>query len=62
MTEGLVDVVLTLGGSFYLPYRLHARPDQVRSAYPRIEDFLSLKRRYDSQLRFRNLMWDHYFA
>jgi len=62
MTEGLIDVVLTLGGSFYLPYRLHARRDQVRSAYPRIEDFLSRKRRYDSQLRFRNLMWDHYFA
>ena len=30
MTEKLIDRVLALGGSYYLPYRLHARPDQLR--------------------------------
>ena len=62
MTERLIDAVLALGGSFYLPYRLHARADQVRSAYPRLEEFLAKKRQYDPQLRFRNLMWDKYFG
>jgi FAD/FMN-containing dehydrogenase len=62
MTERLIDAVLMLGGSFYLPYRLHARPEQVRTAYPRLDEFLAAKRRLDPQLRFRNLMWDRYFA
>ena len=35
MTERLIDAVLALGGSFYLPYRLHARPEQFGAAYPR---------------------------
>lgn len=62
MTEALIDRVLELGGSYYLPYRLHARPDQLRGAYPRIEEFIARKRSYDPQLRFRNMMWDKYFA
>jgi FAD/FMN-containing dehydrogenase len=62
MTERLIDQVLAVGGSYYLPYRLHARPDQLRAAYPRIEEFAAKKRHYDPQLRFRNTMWDTYFA
>jgi FAD/FMN-containing dehydrogenase len=61
LTEQLIDAVLAIGGSYYLPYRLHARPDQLRRAYPRIDEFLTHKQRYDPQLRFRNLMWDKYF-
>ena len=62
MTEHLIDKVLALGGSFYLPYRLHARTDEVRAAYPRLAEFVAKKREYDPQLRFRNLMWDKYFT
>jgi FAD/FMN-containing dehydrogenase len=62
VTERLIDAALKLGGSFYLPYRLHARADQVRAAYPRLPEFLASKRHYDPQGRFRNLMWDKYFA
>jgi FAD/FMN-containing dehydrogenase len=62
MTERLIDRVLALGGSYYLPYRLHARADQLRAAYPRIEEFVAKKRSYDPQLRFRNMMWETYFA
>jgi hypothetical protein len=54
--------VLAIGGSFYLPYRLHARGDQLRKAYPRLDAFIAKKREYDPQLRFRNLMWDKYLA
>ena len=62
MTERLIDRVLALGGSYYLPYRLHARPDQLRKAYPRIDAFIAKKRSYDPQLRFRNMMWEKYLA
>jgi FAD/FMN-containing dehydrogenase len=62
MTERLIDQVLSVGGSYYLPYRLHARADQLRAAYPRIEAFVAGKRKYDPDLRFRNMMWERYFA
>ncbi|MGB9365374.1 MAG: FAD-binding oxidoreductase, partial [Xanthobacteraceae bacterium] len=62
MTEALIDRVLALGGGYYLPYRLHARADQLRKAYPRVEEFMAKKRAYDPQLRFRNMMWEKYFA
>lgn len=62
MTEALIDRVLAIGGSFYLPYRLHARPDQVLAAYSAMPLFVARKRFFDPDLRFRNLMWDAYFA
>jgi len=62
MTERLIERALALGGSYYLPYRLHARKDQLQTAYPRIEEFVAAKRRYDPHLRFRNAFWDHYLA
>ena len=62
MTQRLIDATLDAGGSFYLPYRLHARRDQVARAYPRIEEFVNRKRHYDPGLLFRNTMWSRYFA
>lgn len=62
VTEALIDRVIALGGAFYLPYRLHARRDQVASAYPNVERFVERKRNYDPRLLFRNAMWQAYFA
>lgn len=62
MTQNLIAAALKLGGSYYLPYRLHAQPDQFHAAYPRANDFAERKRHYDPQLRFRNSLWDAYFA
>ena len=62
LTERLIDRVVALGGSFYLPYRLHARRDQVVAAYPNTPRFLERKLFYDPKLLFRNTMWDAYFA
>jgi FAD/FMN-containing dehydrogenase len=62
VTERLIDRVINLGGAFYLPYRLHARRDQVRAAYPRTEEFAERKRFYDPKLLFRNAMWDAYIS
>ncbi|MEH0197604.1 FAD-binding oxidoreductase [Caulobacter sp. CCNWLY153] len=62
MTQGLVDSALAHGGSFYLPYRLHARPDQMARAYPNLARFAETKRRLDPGGLFRNALWDRYFA
>ena len=62
MTVKLIDRTLAIGGSYYLPYRLHATREQLRAAYPRVEEFVAAKRRYDPQLRFRNALWDSYLA
>ena len=62
ITERLIDRAINLGGAFYLPYRLHARRDQVRAAYPRADELIERKRFYDPKLLFRNAMWDVYFA
>jgi len=62
MTERLIQAVIDLGGSYYLPYRLHATPAQLKAAYPKAEQFAEKKRHYDPQLRFRNALWDRYFA
>jgi FAD/FMN-containing dehydrogenase len=62
MTERLIDRVVALGGAFYLPYRLHARRDQVEKAYPNVARFIERKRFYDPKLVFRNAMWDAYFS
>jgi FAD/FMN-containing dehydrogenase len=62
MTTQLISRVLALGGSYYLPYRLHASLEQFRLAYPRLDEFVEAKKRYDPQLRFRNALWDKYLA
>jgi FAD/FMN-containing dehydrogenase len=61
-TEALIDRIVAIGGAFYLPYRLHARRDQVEKAYPRVSDFVARKRQYDPGLLFQNTMWNTYFA
>jgi FAD/FMN-containing dehydrogenase len=62
MTEALIGRVVAVGGSFYLPYRLHARRDQVAETYANVARFVERKRHYDPQLLFRNAMWQEYFA
>jgi FAD/FMN-containing dehydrogenase len=62
VTEALIDRVIAIGGSFYLPYRLHARRDQVLRAYPRLEEVVARKRHYDPGLLFQNAMWQRYLA
>jgi len=61
-TRELIDAALDVGGSYYLPYQPHARPDQFHRAYPRAHELFALKRRLDPQFRFRNVLWDTYYA
>jgi FAD/FMN-containing dehydrogenase len=60
MTRELVDASIATGGSFYLPYRLHATSDQLRRAYPAWNTAMQAKDRYDPKHVFRNGLYDTY--
>lgn len=60
LTRVLLASALDRGGTFYLPYQQHYTREQVRRAYPRIDEFVATKRRYDPDLRFRNSLWARY--
>jgi FAD/FMN-containing dehydrogenase len=62
MTRELIERVLDLGGSYYLPYRPHASLEQFRRAYPRAREFAEAKRGLDPDLVFRNVFWDRYLG
>ena len=59
-TRELIDAALDLGGSYYLPYQLHATQEQFLRAYPRAPEFLALKQRLDPTNKFRNELLDKY--
>lgn len=58
MTEALIERTLAIGGTYYLPYRLHARQDQFRRGYQRATEFADFKRKIDPSRVFRNALWD----
>jgi FAD/FMN-containing dehydrogenase len=61
-TRQLIEAALSVGGTYYLPYQLHATDEQFRRAYPRAAEFFALKRRLDPDYRFRNRLWDRYYC
>jgi FAD/FMN-containing dehydrogenase/SAM-dependent methyltransferase len=61
-TRELIDAVLACGGTYYLPYQPHATHEQFHRAYPRAHELFALKRRLDPDYRFRNVLWDKYYA
>jgi SAM-dependent methyltransferase len=61
-TRELIDAVLSVGGTYYLPYQPHATVEQFHRAYPRAKEFFALKRKLDPDFRFRNVLWDKYYA
>lgn len=61
-TRELIDAALAEGGRYYLPYETHATPEQFHAAYPRARELFALKRRYDPQFRFRNVLWSKYYS
>jgi FAD/FMN-containing dehydrogenase len=57
----LIDAALRSGGSYYLPYQLHATREQFLAAYPRAQRYFALKARLDPANKFRNLLIDKYY-
>ncbi len=54
LTRRLIDAALAAGGRHYLPYRLHATPEQFHRAYPMAREFFRRKREHDPDGLFRN--------
>ena len=59
-TEQLIDLALSVNGTFFLPYQLYYTPEHLRQAYPNIDEFFAAKRRYDPNLLFTNTFYDTY--
>jgi FAD/FMN-containing dehydrogenase len=59
-TRALVDAALELGGRHYLPYRLHATPEQMRRGYPQLDEWFARKRELDPGELFQNGLWRTY--
>lgn len=60
--RALVDLALELGGTYYLPYRLHATRAQFDAAYPRAGEVREAKGRLDPGGVFGNRFFDAYLA
>ena len=60
MTQELTEGVIAIGGTYYLPYRPHAHPDQFMEAYVDAPNFAAAKRALDPDLLMRNNLWDRY--
>lgn len=59
-TTRLVDEAIDRGGTFYLPYQLRYSSQQLEDAYPGLDTFFALKRRYDPDDRFSNHLYERY--
>jgi FAD/FMN-containing dehydrogenase len=60
LTQELIADAEQLDGTYYLPYRLHATPGQLRQAYPHFSEFIRLKHQYDPQEVFQNQFYQRY--
>jgi FAD/FMN-containing dehydrogenase/SAM-dependent methyltransferase len=60
-TRELIDAVLSVAGTYYLPYQPHATVAQFHRAYPGAKDLFALKWEVDPNFRFTNSLWDKYY-
>jgi len=60
LTQELVDLAISLRGTYYLPYSLHATKEQMYKAYPQAKSFFELKKKYDPQEVFQNFFYTTY--
>jgi FAD/FMN-containing dehydrogenase len=59
-TTDLIDLALGLNGSYYLPYQLFYSKEQLRKAYPRVDEFFEAKMKYDPGELFSNKFYEKY--
>ena len=60
LTGELIELTLSNGGRFFLPYQLHYTPDQLKRSYPQIAAFFAAKRRYDPAKVLSNSLYESY--
>jgi FAD/FMN-containing dehydrogenase len=59
-TTDLVDAAEHVGGTYYLPYQLFYSRDQLQRAYPDVDDFFVMKKKYDPISLFSNKFFEKY--
>jgi FAD/FMN-containing dehydrogenase len=57
--QALIDLALANGGTYYLPYRLHATRDQFARAYPNAQGLKRIRKEVSAE-RFVNRLWEKY--
>jgi len=60
LQRALIDLAVSLGGTFYLPYQLHYAEAQLLAAYPGIDAFWQAKHRLDPEGVFSNTFFERY--
>ncbi|CAN7263478.1 FAD-binding oxidoreductase [Paenibacillus sp. LjRoot56] len=63
MTHGIqriIDQLMSLNGSYYLPYAPFPSVEQFRTIYPKAEAFFQAKDKWDPQHLFMNQFYDDY--
>jgi FAD/FMN-containing dehydrogenase/uncharacterized membrane protein YhaH (DUF805 family) len=60
-TREVIHASLACGGSYYLPYQVHATKEQFHQAYPNADNLFALKAKFDPEFKFRNVLWDTYY-
>lgn len=59
-TQHLIEAAAQLNGTYYLPIQLHATKEQTLKAYPKLNNFFELKKKYDSSELFMNYFYNKY--
>jgi len=60
-TREMTDSILSVGGTWYLPYQPWATESQFMRAFRRAPEYFALKKRLDPTDKFRNTLWDKYY-
>jgi len=60
LSQRIVDEAISMKGTYYLPYRLHATREQMHTAYPQATSFFELKKKYDPNEIFQNQFYVTY--
>jgi FAD/FMN-containing dehydrogenase len=60
LNQRITDAAISLKGTYYLPYRLHATRHQMHKAYPQARSFFELKKKYDPNEVFQNQFYVEY--
>jgi FAD/FMN-containing dehydrogenase len=58
--RALIDLALSLGGSFFLTYHRWANREQIEQAYPQFPQFLEKKEEFDPEQHFQSEWWRHH--
>jgi FAD/FMN-containing dehydrogenase len=59
-TVDLVNLAINLDGTYYLPYQLYYSSEQLRRAYPEVNDFFAAKKHYDPEGLFSSKFYEKY--